>query len=63
MRKQVQDLKVGDILASTGAKVIIAPSAGLRTPAGKVELGLEYPNGQQVMRTWQKNMPILIASN
>lgn len=40
IKKQAQDLKVGDKLASGGV-VTHAPSVGLKTPSGKVELGID----------------------
>jgi len=39
-KKQVRDLQVGDQLQSGGV-VTHAPIAGLKTPSGKVEFGLD----------------------
>jgi len=54
IRKQVQDLKVGDILMGSGAKIISAPSIGINTPDGKAEVGVEYPNGKKKLQLWGK---------
>lgn len=54
MKKEVRYLKVGDVLSGSGSKVIQAPSSGLKTPSGKVEIGIEYPNGVKKIQTWGK---------
>lgn len=53
-KKEVRYLSVGDVLSGSGAKVISAPVAGLKTPSGKIEIGIEYPNGQKRLQTWGK---------
>lgn len=53
MKKRVADLKAGDTLSS-GAKVISSPTAGFSTPKGKVEIGIQYPNGKCSVQTWGK---------
>lgn len=50
---QVQQLKTGDVLSS-GAKVISDPVAGLCTPKGKMEISIEYANGNRKLQTWGK---------
>lgn len=57
---RVSDLKTGDTLSS-GAKVISNPTAGVRTPKGKVEIGIQYPNGKCAVRTWGKSTTIGIV--
>lgn len=54
---RVTDLKTSDML-SGGAKVISSPVAGIRTPRGKVEIGIEYSNGQRVLRVWNKSTTV-----
>lgn len=54
---RVTDLKTGDTLSS-GAKVISGPTSGLRTPRGKVEIMVEYANGQRVQRVWNKGTTV-----
>lgn len=54
IKKEVRFLKTGDVLAGSGAEVISEPTAGLRTPTGKVEIGIKYPNGVQKLQTWGK---------
>ena len=53
-KKEVRFLSVGDVLTGSGAKVISAPVAGLKTPSGKVEIGIEYPNGIKKTQIWGK---------
>jgi len=59
--KLAKDLKVGDI-TSVGEKVVVAPSAGIKTPSGKIDLVVEYPNGKRVSKTWNKNTKIAVKS-
>ena len=54
VNKEVRYLKVGDVLSGSGAKIISAPAAGLKTPAGKVEVGVEYAGGRKKMQLWGK---------
>jgi hypothetical protein len=54
IKKEVRYLSIGDILTPTGAKVISGPIAGYTTPKGKMEVGLEYPNGKKVLALWGK---------
>jgi len=54
---QAQYLKKGDVLASGGV-VTSAPSSGLNTPSGKIDLGI---NGFR--RTWNKRTEITIISH
>lgn len=55
----VKDLKKGNKLTS-GALVITAPSAGINTPSGKVDIEIEYPNGQTKFQTWNKKTIVSI---
>jgi hypothetical protein len=43
VRVRAQNLRVGDRCRGSRALVVVAPSAGARTPRGKVELVVEYP--------------------
>lgn len=61
MKKFIKDLQIGDVLASTGAKVISAPQSGLKTPTGKCEIGMEYPNGYRQLKIWNRNGQVLIV--
>ena len=54
VKKEVRYLSKGDVLTPTMAKVISGPSAGYKTPKGKMEVGLEYPDGRKVLATWGK---------
>jgi len=58
---KAKDLKVGDYLPFTKSTVVVAPSAGLNTPAGKVELTVES-NGKRFSKTWSKNTEISVAN-
>lgn len=53
-KKEVRFLTVGDVLSGSGAKVISSPTSGLKTPPGKMEVGVEYANGQKKVQIWNK---------
>jgi len=54
---EAQNLTIGDKLASGGV-VTSSPSVGLRTPSGKVELGV---NG--FLKVWNKRTKITVIKN
>lgn len=54
MEKLVKDLKTGDVLSASNAKVISDPVALCKTPKGKVEIGIEYANGKKRLNYWNK---------
>lgn len=58
-KKLAKDLKVGDV-TTVGETVVVAPSAGIKTPSGKIDLVVQYPNGKRVSKTWNKNTEIAI---
>jgi hypothetical protein len=53
-KKQVKDLSIGDALQSGGV-VTHSPIAGLKTPKGKVELGIDG-----YLKVWNKYNTIAI---
>lgn len=53
--KQAQYLSVGDKLAFTGGVVTHRPTRGLKTPSGKVELGV---NG--FLKVWNARTEIAV---
>lgn len=57
-----KDLKAGDhiIGLGKGLKVIRGAQAGVSTPSGKIDLVVEYPNGEQYLKVWNKNTVIMI---
>lgn len=57
MKKQVQHLKVGDILTS-GDEVIEAPFDSINCPSGKCNLVIRYKSGAQVRRQWWKRTEV-----
>lgn len=59
VKRQVKYLQKGDKLGS-GMEVIVAPVVGLRTPAGKVEIGIRYANGKEKMQFWNKNTEVSV---
>ena len=63
IKKRAGNLAVGDVLASTGMKVAVAPQAGLKTPTGKCEIVFEYPNGDKILKVWSKSMEVAVISN
>lgn len=52
-------LKKGDKLSS-GAMVVTAPTSGISTPSGKVDIEIEYPNGKTKWQIWGKNTEVSI---
>jgi len=60
VKKLVKDLSVGDILTPTNVKVVVAPSAGISTPSGKVDLVVESAKGFRYSRTWNKRTEVSI---
>lgn len=63
VRKKASNLMVGDTLATTGMKVVVAPQAGIKTPTGKCEIVFEYPNGNRVLKVWSKSTELLVIAN
>jgi hypothetical protein len=55
---RIGDLRVGDKLLGSGTKVLVAPSAGVRTPSGKVDLRVEWPCGAKRWHTWGKHTKV-----
>lgn len=53
-KREVRHLRVGDVLSGTGGKVVQAPVAGLKTPPGKMEIVIQYPNGRTIGKIWGK---------
>jgi hypothetical protein len=53
-KREVRHLRVGDVLSGTGGKVVSAPTSGLKTPPGKIEVVIEYPNGRKIGKIWGK---------
>jgi hypothetical protein len=54
---QAQYLKKGDVLCS-GGTVTHSPSVGIKTPSGKIELGV---NGY--LKVWNKRTEIAVYEN
>lgn len=59
MKKQVKFLSLGDVL-SGGATIVAGPTRGLRTPAGKVEIGVQYPNGNVKLQEWNASTVVTL---
>lgn len=55
LKVEARHLHIGDILVATHGTVTHAPSCGISTPRGKVDLGV---NGFR--KTWNKTTEILI---
>ncbi|MGV8847613.1 hypothetical protein [Tessaracoccus sp.] len=60
VRKPVKYMQVGDRLSS-GAIIVTKPSRGIRTPAGKHEIGVKYSNGTTRRATWGSNTLITVT--
>lgn len=54
MKKEVRNLSIGDVLTGSGAKVVSAPVSGVKVPTGKVQIGIQYPNGVEKYQVWGK---------
>ncbi len=59
-RIRIGDLRKGDRLLGSGCVVLVYPTAGVRTPKGKVDLRVEWPNGSKRWHTWGKNTMVTI---
>lgn len=57
-----KDLKAGDHIVGLGKglKVVRGAQAGISTPSGKIDIVVEYPNGQKHLKIWNKNTMIQI---
>lgn len=57
-----KDLKAGDHIVGLGKgfKVVRGAQAGINTPSGKIDIVVEYPNGQKQLKIWNKNTMIQI---
>lgn len=53
MKKKVRHLQQNDILSS-GARIINNPYSSVRCPKGKLNVEVEYPNGQKKIQQWNK---------
>ncbi len=56
---EAQYLQVGDMIAF-GQTVVLAPSRGLKTPSGKVDLVVTNKNGVRIPKTWNAKTQIAI---
>ena len=58
---QVKDLRAGDVLSS-GAKLLAEPCVGIKTPSGKVEIFVLYPNKKSAWQKWNKSTKVTITN-
>ncbi len=56
MRKKVMQLSLGDVI--TSGERIVGVSAGIRTPAGKLDVVLERADGTRRTAQWWKQTDI-----
>jgi hypothetical protein len=56
---EVSQLKKGDVLKASGAE-IVAISAGAKTPSGKMDVTVKYPNGKEETKQWGKSTKVTI---
>jgi len=65
MIKQAKDLKKGDQIPMMGKTLLVVEGAtvGINTPKGKVELVVQYPNGNNYPKVWNKATMIRIITN
>lgn len=61
---RVAELSSGDVLSASGATIVGAPSAGIATPQGCVDVLVRYPRQSEhelpVRRTWRRNTRVKI---
>lgn len=62
IEKRVYELRKGDVLSGSGAIIISDPVAGLNTPTGKVEIGVQYPDGKRSLKLWGKYTTVGVKS-
>lgn len=57
---QAKDLRVGDVCRGSGARIVGAPSRGISTPTGCVDLAVSYPKhpDEHYRRTWRASTRI-----
>lgn len=60
-RTTIGQLQRGDRLVGSGTVVLVPPSAGVRTPSGKVDLRVEWPNGSRRWHTWGKHTKVNVV--
>jgi hypothetical protein len=56
---EVSQLKKGDVLKASGAE-IVAISAGAKTPSGKMDVTVKYPNGKEETKQWGKTTKVVV---
>lgn len=59
--RKVFQLVKGDKLSS-GALVVSSPSAGMNTPKGKMDIQIEYPNGETKWMRWGKHTVVTLEN-
>lgn len=60
-RTTIGQLQRGDYLVGSGVTVIVPPTAGVRTPGGKVDLEVRWPSGQEKWHTWGKHTKVNVV--
>ncbi len=56
---QVKFLQKGDKLSS-GVLIVTGPTYGVKTPKGKADIEVEYPNGVTKWQQWGKNTEVTV---
>lgn len=57
-RTTIEQLQRGDTLTGSGTVVLVPPTVGVHTPSGKVDLRVEWPNGERRWHTWGKHTKV-----
>lgn len=60
LRVPIASLQVGDTLVATSRTVVQAPTRGLRTPRGRVELVVETKAGKRCPCCWGASTMVVI---
>ena len=58
---ETRDLKVGMTLHFTGEEIVYPPTAGLKTPRGKMDLFVITKAGQTYKKTWNRHTLIAVS--
>lgn len=59
---KVSSLSQGTILAGSGTKILVGPTIGINTPKGKVDLKVQYRNGDIKWVQWGKNTAVSVIA-
>ena len=59
-RLRIHQLRVGDVLLGSGTTVLVAPTAGVRTPSGRMDLKVRWPSGSERWHCWGRHTEVTV---